>query len=462
MVPLGVLDRILAAMMFTLPGQTKDCRSRTVRNVRRHACSLIVKISIQHPQLLLPCFDYLKNSIEKLCLLSEDAAQLSRMERVTLQEALLIISNQFNNFEMQTQFIGQVIRPAAEQWKQPNLQIAFESAAGFMSFVGLDTAPVEPSNQDIKGQNRSELVLCTNIFLAIVKRCRAPQDPSAAMQNSGSSEVAVCHPAAPHLAPLLFNTFRLARVLHGLWEPAARCALAPGFVKAYDMLDSEIVNLMGQGAVSSNGSGASMNMNSIDSGSLSSDHTRVVSPLERVQQFLAQLHFNVFNFLGSLGETLGHEFYALPGLATAVAGTACYCLEHIPDYRLRVVIRVFCRPFIVSCPSNLHESVLLPVLLHLCPALLHRLTQRWEKVVANAEHQPDEHNGADFQEVVQDMIGRMLTREYIDVLKLILFTSAGASDSVAGVDDDMETSENTHADVIIRKLFFFFHNQILT
>ena len=409
----------------------------------------MVKISIQHPLLLLPCFDYLKNSIEKLCQLSEDAAQLSRMERVTLQEALLIISNQFNNFEMQTQFIGQVIQPAAEQWKQPSLQSAFDSAAGFMSFVGLDTAPVEPSNRDIKGQNRSELVFCTDIFLAIVKRCRAPQDPTAVMQNSGQSVIAVCHPAASHLAPLLFNTFRLARVLHGLWEPEARRALAPGYIKAYDMLESEIVNIMGQGPGASNGSTVPMNVNSVDSGSLSSDQTRVVSPLERVQQFLAQLHFNVFHFLGSLGETLGHEFYALPGLATAVAGTACHCLEHIPDYRLRVVIRVFCRPFIASCPSNLHESVLVPVLLHLCPALLQRLTQRWDKVIANAEHQPDEHNGADLQEVVQDMIGRMLTREYIDILKSILFTNAGNSDVVAGVDDEMETTENTQANVII-------------
>lgn len=452
---LGVLDRILAAVMFTLPGQTKDCRSRTVRNVRRHACSLMVKVSLQHPLLLLPCFDYLKNSIEKMCQLSEDAAQLSRMERVTLQEALLIISNQFNNFEMQTQFIGQVIQPAAEQWKQPSLQAAFDSTIGFMSFVGLDTAPIEPSNHDIKGQNRSELLLCTNIFLAIVKRCRAPQDPAAAMQTSGQSEVVVYHPAASHLAPLLFNTFRLARVLHGLWEPAARSTLAHGYIKAYDMLDSEKVNILGQGVTATNGSIASMNVNSIDSGSLSSDYTRTISSLERMQQFLVQLHFNVFHFLGSLGETLGHEFYALPGLTTAVAGTACYCLEYIPDYRLRVVIRVFCRPFIVSCPSNLHESVLVPVLLHLCPALLQRLTQRWEKVIANAEHQPDEHNGVDLQEVVQDMIGRMLTREYIDILKLILFTHTGNSDSVPGVEDDMETSENTQANVMLPNLFIY-------
>ena len=88
-----VLRKVLTAMVFTLPGQTKESRSRTVRNVRRHACSLMVKISRQFPTLLLPAFDYLKSSIEELSQ-THEAAQLSRMERVTLQEALLLISNQ--------------------------------------------------------------------------------------------------------------------------------------------------------------------------------------------------------------------------------------------------------------------------------------------------------------------------------------------------------------------------------
>ena len=181
------------------------------------------------------------------------------------------------------------------------------------------------------------------------------------------------HPAVAHITPLLFNTFRLTRVLHGLWEPSVRVALSPGYAKAYDMPESEVVNILGQVGVN-NGS-------ALDSNTLTSDLARVQSPLERVQQFLTQLHFNVLHFLGSLAETLGHQFYTLPGLSNAVAGTVCFCLEHMPDYRLRVVIRVFCRPFIASCPAYLHQSVLLPFLLHLCPAVLHRLTQRWEKVL---------------------------------------------------------------------------------
>ena len=155
-----VLDKIFAAMVFNLPGQTKESRSRAVRNVRRHACSLMVKISRQFPKVLLPIFDHLKSTIEAL----DQSDDMSRMERVTLQEALLIISNQFNNFEFQSTFIGKVIQPAADQWSA--MSTAFDSCHAFMNFVGLDQPPVEPSTQDINGRNRSELLYLSLIHIS--------------------------------------------------------------------------------------------------------------------------------------------------------------------------------------------------------------------------------------------------------------------------------------------------------
>ena len=39
--------------MFNLEGQTKGTRSRAVKNVRRHACCVLVKACKQYPKLLL-------------------------------------------------------------------------------------------------------------------------------------------------------------------------------------------------------------------------------------------------------------------------------------------------------------------------------------------------------------------------------------------------------------------------
>lgn len=206
----SALDKIFTAMMFSLPGQSKDCRSRPVRNVRRHACSLLVKISRQMAPLLLPVFDYMRSKVDELWKASDPDAQLSRMERVTLQEALLIVSNNFHNYEAQAKFIELVLQPAAEQWTGPAINGALATVADFMAYVGLDRPPVEPSTDDVNGRNRSELLFCTNVFLAVVKRSRRPDDPDVARAAGffDPRNGRLCHPMAGHFEPLLFNIFR--------------------------------------------------------------------------------------------------------------------------------------------------------------------------------------------------------------------------------------------------------------
>jgi len=100
-----VLDKIFAALVFSQPGQGKDSRSRVVKNVRMHAASLMVKIAQKYPLLLLPLFERVYATVQGL---SRDPEQLSRLERVTLQEALLLISNHFCDYERQTRFISEV------------------------------------------------------------------------------------------------------------------------------------------------------------------------------------------------------------------------------------------------------------------------------------------------------------------------------------------------------------------
>jgi exportin-5 len=389
-----VLDRIFSSVLFSGPGQSKDNRTKIVRNVRRHACSLMVKISMQHPGLLAQQFDYVKSSVERLSK-TQDDSQLSRMEVVTLQEALLIISNQFTNFQMQCDLIGEVIRPAVEQWTA--MSPAFNSAQEFMSFIGLDRPPVEPSAEDVHGRNRSELLASASVFWAVLKRCKTSTDPLKG------------HPAAQHLAPLLFHTFRLARVLHQLWEPEAQKLLSPGFAKAYDLLESEIVSILAQGGMSQSGMPACISQ-------LNGNVQKQQTPLERVQSFLVQIHNNVFIMLGSFGETLGEQFYATPGLAVAVAGTTCgQGMEYIPDCRLRTVVKVFCRPFINSCPAQLYQPVLLPFLAYFLPAMLQRLSGRWQQTM---QQQRDE-NQANLQEILCDVVVRLATRDYIELLRSV-------------------------------------------
>lgn len=43
------------------------------------------------------------------------------------------------------------------------------------------------------------------------------------------------------------------------------------------------------------------------------------------------------------------------------------CVQFIPDYRLRPIIRTFLKPFIGACPSVFYEPDILPVLASVCP-----------------------------------------------------------------------------------------------
>ena len=107
-----VLNKIFSAAQFTVEGQTKATRSKAVRNVRRHACSVLVKICKVYPDLLLPGFNELYSHIKQL---SNKPQQLSQMEKTTLEEALILISNRFNDFQKQSDFIGELMQPVKVQ-----------------------------------------------------------------------------------------------------------------------------------------------------------------------------------------------------------------------------------------------------------------------------------------------------------------------------------------------------------
>lgn len=125
----------------------------------------MVKIGNKYPLLLLPVFDQIRATVDNLSR-HDGPAQLSMLERVTLQEALLLISNHFCDYERQSNFVGEVMRDANAQWVAIANAGAFKGAADFMEFVGLNKEPPAlPEDGVTLGQNRSNLVFCVNLLL---------------------------------------------------------------------------------------------------------------------------------------------------------------------------------------------------------------------------------------------------------------------------------------------------------
>ncbi len=73
--------------------------------------------------------------------------------------------------------------------------------------------------------------------------------------------------------------------------------------------------------------------------------------------------------------------------------------------------------------------------------MLERLTRKWEELKLARESPTFDENNTDSQEVIDDVLGRQITREYLDVIKAIL-TSGGGSDLSSNVTPVTASSES--------------------
>ncbi|KAJ8935064.1 hypothetical protein NQ318_007162 [Aromia moschata] len=297
-----VLEKIFATLVYTPEGQSINNRSRAVKNVRRHAASLMVKIGNKYPLLLLPVFDQIRATVENLSR-PDGPAHLSCLEKVTLQEALLLISNHFGDYDLQSNFVGEVLREANTQF------LDVVNAAPYQAIPKIYV--------DITGSN---IVFCVNLLLGAVKRCAWPDDPERATRGGfvvslTESGNPVCrNPAAPHVVPLLPHILSLIKIFNELFTPEAQSLIHDSYKGCLAMQETEKSNLLG------------LIGHSVSDGG---DTQVVQSPLERMQQFLTGLHESCYHMMGSLGPSLGRDLYNIPNLGLAITNSVLSCLHSI-------------------------------------------------------------------------------------------------------------------------------------
>ena len=82
------------------------------------------------------------------------------MEYVTLVEALVLVSNEHCNFNVQQAFLQGVSSPVCSQFR--SLESAISSPAAFMNYIGVDN---EATGGDVEkfGENRGQLAFCIQV-----------------------------------------------------------------------------------------------------------------------------------------------------------------------------------------------------------------------------------------------------------------------------------------------------------
>lgn len=428
-----VLYKLFKAITFEIDQENKAPRTRAVKNVRRHACSSIIKICRDYPQFILPCFEMFYNHVKKL--FSSDAT-LTHMEKCSLMEALVLISNQFKDFAKQKAFLDELMASVVAEWTSDEMRHVLWNPAMFLSFVGADQVVTEQNkDKDTVGLNRGRLSFCLYAMLGVVKRARWPADLEEAkaggfvMGYTPAGTPIYRNPCTAQFLALLPNLLALIRTHNSLFLPENMARLSETFSRAHEVMDAEKNVVLG------------LSQHLLDI----YDSPVYRTNLERMQGFFTTLYDNCFHVLGNAGLSLQQEFYTIERLAEEITGSAFVSLDHVPDHRLRPMIRVFLRQLVISCPQEYYNSLLCPLLGPLFAYMLQRLNIKWQVI-----NQRTSVNGEDEEEVVcqdsqvtqemlEEQLVRLLTREVLDLLTVSCVSRKGpepAANNKEEVDEE--------------------------
>uniref|UniRef100_A0A8C2ZJJ6 Exportin 5 n=1 Tax=Cyclopterus lumpus TaxID=8103 RepID=A0A8C2ZJJ6_CYCLU len=298
-------------------------RSRAVKNVRRHACSSIIKICRDYPQYILVSL--------KSC--SQATATLTHMEKCSLMEALVLISNQFKDFAKQKAFLDELMASVVADWTSDEMRQVLCDPAVFLSFVGADQVVNEQSRDaDKAGHNRGRVSLgfCLYAMLGVVKRARWPADLEEAkaggfvMGYTAAGAPIYRNPYTAQFLVLLPNLLALIRTNNSLFMPENMARLSESFSRAHEVMDSDKNVVLG------------LSQHILDI----HDSPVTRTNLERMQGFFSTLYDNCFHVLGNAGLALQQEFYTIESLSEEIAGSAFLSLDNVPDHRLRPMIHI--------------------------------------------------------------------------------------------------------------------------
>ncbi|XP_059051314.1 exportin-5 [Achroia grisella] len=394
-------------------------RPRAVKNVRRHAAGLLVKLATKFPLLLLPVFPRLLE-MSRAALARPD---LSPVESVTLQEALLLVSNHCCCYERQAALVEQMLGPWTARWAELTPHVS--SAAALARLVGLDAPPAPPAAGGEHARARRGLMHALMLLLGVVKRVCVPADPDKAARGGFSAGVTAAgnpvwrNPCSAHVLPLFPSALALCRALHELHAPAAGGALHAGHARALLLPHAERRTLLAH---------------------RDPPPLAPALPQDRMQNFLYTLHENVCHLVGAAAGSLGRELYAVPELARFVAGSLLHGLDHLPDHWLRPIFRNALKPLLHHCPPAHFADVALPLHDHIAPFMLMHLSQRWEYITSLYDSgKLEDEAGSESQEVLEDILVRHLTREHLEVIKISLVDGPLVAESPGGGEMEEES-----------------------
>ncbi|KAI5693768.1 hypothetical protein M8J76_002101 [Diaphorina citri] len=461
-----VLDKIFTLLLFSPPSSGTDnvepTRLKSVKLLRKHAGSLIVKLASRHPSLLTPFFDTILN------VLLSCSAQLSQLQINCLHEALITLNNGTASFQAQSNFVRSLldVNSTAQIWVSMTGSV-FASVESFIEFVGLNLAPTQ--EDQVSRNNRIQIMRSLNLIAAILRRCRPPKSAQTLKQGGyfGNGDK-VINPMTNHVLPLIPAVLKLVNIAEKLHDPEYHAKYKQGFydlptyhnilsppavlklvniaeklhdpeyhakgrhgqeksrlihedmLNCFDIDESEKKNLLGEQYFG----------NPPSSGEDNSDLIEDKSPLYHMQAFMNSLYENLFIILGFVVRTMTAEVYSIPEFSRAIHENLFSDIGRLPNFRMRALVRHFVRPYVVHCPpGEAQDNVLLPFMGYFSTHMYQRINAKWESLTER-QHLEQASEAAEREEAVDEVIVLMMQREYMEVIRDLLIGTGGAGGGI--------------------------------
>jgi len=391
-----VFNKIMEPLVtYSQSSDVSSLSNKENNELRRHSCCLLIKLAKNHSEIMLPGFKMMTDMVG--CLLTSTNVPSVGI-RVLLYEALVIISNEKKDIVAQNEFIAQILLPV-KTFLEENKSV-WNDPSAFINFIGLSSVSNGTQPPEI-GKRRKGTIFSFSLVECIVRHFKSPAQPISDGRGRNSCFLII--------EEVLHPLFSIIRTLNSLTKPECSALLHPSYSKVHSMPSHE--------------SDAILSIKRTDKNS-SAD-----SDVEQMQNFFHYLYEKWCNVMGHLPVCDSQAFYSLPNLTQYALQSPLYALTHLSDYRLRLLVRNFCKSWFLNCPDGYRDSFLKPLLGHILSFFNDHLDRRWQKVGSIeisddiegiSEEYTEDSNVLD--EVLEAMTARLLTRDYLDMLKSLLTT----------------------------------------
>ncbi|KAB7496234.1 Exportin-5 [Armadillidium nasatum] len=385
-------------------GVAKECRTKSMREIRKHASCLLLKLCKNFPSIFFSSFDFLNQKIGALC----EGDCISQGEKSSLIESLLILSNYGFDYQGQQDYIGKILGPWMNEWN--GIRENITSTSSLIHFIGLN----QPPNDDLEvsenfGVNRAKLFFGVDMIWAVLRRCTTPDNLAIARKGGFilkqiGDETITRNPAACHVLSMLPCIFCLSRSVNGLFQPEVALHFPKQYLHVCRMPEEEKLSFLGK------------RNKKID------DSTK--GPSQKQQNFVRNMPEHLCHVISNCAITLGYEFFQYPHLSDCLIQSTFWNIHLLANFRIRFPCRLM-KTLIDYCPIEFYESFLIPLVFHICPIMLNELQSRWAHAGNLDENEDDDD--ADKEEVVNNMCLYLLTRDYLEVLIALLKEKGGGA-----------------------------------